>query len=158
MWKWVRKFMTRELGWSRPNERDLNNVAKELEKCVATDTTQIYLKMLRKQWTVKELYRRNLSLFTLYCKMSGIFTLLFLPLVIHLPLFSLKHFFLTSSSLITVSLFFQSESMINMPGNAWCRLLATAPHLFWLQKLLLILTFLCLFPPNEHKPLWKLWN
>lgn len=95
--------MARELGWSRPNERELSKVANELEKCVATDTTRTGLKkVLRKEWTVKELYRGNLSLFTLSRNMSGIFTLLFLPLVTHLPLVSLKHFSLTSSSLITL--------------------------------------------------------
>lgn len=156
MWKWIRWFTASELGWSRPNEWELSNMANEMEKCVAMDTTQIDLKTtLRKEWT-EETYTERIFSFTLYCKMSGIFTLLFPPLVIHLSLFSLKHFSLTSSSLITVS-FFYSESMINMPGNAWCRLLATVSHLFWLQRLQLILTFLSLFLPNEHKPLWKLW-
>lgn len=78
--------------------KELSNVANELEKCVAIDTTQIDLKkMLWKERTVKQLYKRNFSLFTLYNKMSGIFTFLYLPLVINLPLFSLKHILLTSS-------------------------------------------------------------
>lgn len=65
--------MTRELGWSRPNARQLNNGANELEKCVATDTTQIHVKMLRDQWTVRVLKGES-SLLTPCCKIYGMFT------------------------------------------------------------------------------------
>lgn len=60
MGKWVRKFMTGELGWSKPNERELSDVANELEKSVATDKAPIHLKkILRKEWTVKVTWEKT---------------------------------------------------------------------------------------------------
>lgn len=135
--------MTRELGWSKLKAGELSDVANELEKCVATDRRQIHLKILREEWTVGVIQGESSTFYSLLKNMGvGSSLSLFLSIVIHLSFFSVKHFSFTSSSLITVSLFFHSESMINMPGNAWWRLLAADLHLFWLQKLLLIVTFL----------------
>lgn len=63
--------------------KELSNVAKELEKSVAIDTTQIHLKkMLRKEQTVKELYKRNF--FPFYSLQQNVWDL-------HFPLSSPCH-------------------------------------------------------------------